>query len=58
MTAAVIKGTTIVCVSVSSQTAPTRKSATPTSSHAVRPMSRSQPGAAKTPESSLASIST
>ena len=57
-TAAVITGATMVCVSEASQTRPTRSSATPTRSQEVRPTSLSQPGAAKTPVSSLASIST
>ena len=57
-TAAVITGATIVCVSDASHTRPIRSSATPTRSHDVRPMSLSQVGAAKTPVSSPASIST
>ena len=57
-TAAVMTGRTITCVNAISQMAPTRKTPTPTSSHAVKPTSRSQVGAAKTPVSSLGSIST
>ena len=47
ITPAAITGRTIVCVSERIQTAPTRNRRTPTSSHAVRPRSRSQPGAAR-----------
>ena len=46
-TAAVITGATIVCVSGASQTEPTRSSATPTRSQAVRPTSRAIPGRRK-----------
>ena len=48
ITAAAITGVTIVWVSAMSQTAPTISTPRPTSSHAVRPRSRSQPGAAET----------
>jgi hypothetical protein len=57
MIAATITGTTMVSVSASSQTAPTRKAAMPTSSHAAIPASRSHPGAAKNPVSSAGSSS-
>src|SRR5436190_14900973 len=57
-TPAVITGVTMTSVSVRTHTIPTRSAVTPTNSHAVSPMSRSQEGAAKTPVSSAASIST
>ena len=56
ITPAAITGTTITFVSASSQTDPTRNSPTPTSSHAVKPTSRSQRGAARTPVSAAASM--
>ena len=57
MIEAVITGITIVCVSASSVTSATASSAIPTSSQDMIPMSRSQPGARKTPVSSAGSIS-
>ena len=56
-TAATITGTTITEVSVISQTDPTGNNAIPTSSHAIRPMSRSRWGTEKIPVSWLGSIS-
>ena len=53
-----ITGRTMVWVRASSQTAPTRNAATPTSSRAIRPRSRTHRGAAKIPASSPGSIST
>ncbi len=50
-------GSTITCVSESSQTAPTRNTATPTSSQAVRPTSRSHCGTTKMSVSWRGSIS-
>ena len=55
---AVTTGMTIVFVSASSVTAATISAAMPTSSHASTPKSRSQLGAAKTPDSSPGSRST
>ena len=55
---AVATGSTIALVTDRSQTAPTSRRAMPTTSHAVSPASRSQPGAEKTPRSSVGSIST
>ena len=57
-TPAVITGNTIVSVRASSHTIPTSSTVTPTSSHAVRPRSRSHPGVANRPVSSRGSSST
>jgi hypothetical protein len=54
----VITGKTIVEVSDASHTSPAMSSVTPTNSHAVTPMSLSQPGVANSPLSSRGSIST
>ena len=54
---AVSTGSTITCVSESSHTAPARNSATPTSSQAVRPTSRSHCGTTKISVNWRASIS-
>ena len=54
---AVTTGTTIVCVSESSQMRPTTSPVTPTSSHDITPRSRSHGGAANAFDSSAASIS-
>ena len=56
-TPAASSGMTIVCASDSSQTSPTIRRMTPTSSHDSSPSSRSQLGAETTPVSSAASIS-
>ncbi len=58
MIPATITGSTIVSVSARSQIAPTSAAATPTKSQAVKPRSRSQVGAEKTPLSSAGSSST
>ena len=54
---AVSSGSTITWVSASSHTIPTRNTATPTSSHAVSPTSRSHCGTVKIPVSWRGSIS-
>ena len=58
MIAAVMTGMTMVEVIASSQTTPARRTSVPTSSHDMRPRSRSHWGTAKTWASRSASIST